>query len=678
MWVLYTKYHRNWRVKGMLSKEIVQRVGELVSGSRAKDFVREVSVFHRIQGSPGILRAMEFLKGEIERTTKADVEIIKYPVGDKEPIGSWDDLYAWTPRSATLELIEPETGLLADFQAEPISLAAFSTSADVEAEVVYVGKGLTDADYDGKDVRGKIVLTESKAAQTHRPACIERGAIGVLTFIPPSGRDEIASIRRYEGLWPRMGEGDKTRFGFSLTQADGLRLKNWIEEGKTVRVRAHVDADLGTGINPVLSAVLPGKDTTKEILLIAHICHPHPGANDNASGSAALLETLRVISRMLEEKTLETLDHNIRFLWVPEWHGTIRYIKETADLSRIKAVINVDMVGGDPAKIGSTLHLIRTPYSCPSTLNNVVRYWLEQEAKREVPRKQGGSIVPSIWDYRTYSAGSDHFMFTDLTLSIPAVMLNQFPDKYYHTSMDTPDQICPKQMAFVSRALILSTVTLAVPSLVTKEILLGEVAREGSELLTRTCVLGVEELGLCEENPEDVYPRVMRWLEYAKELGERTLQKAEEEWSLITVQKAILQAMQGALELEYTSKMMVARKAYEGACVGIGLEAKDEVLPDIGKIGLEVEVKRKLKYALSPTYFTTRAEGGPAKFTKMQEEDHHLLDRVDELLNLCKDWTLLSTIWDRLCFQFGKIDPIVIRNLADDLAALDLIELRDV
>ncbi len=662
----------------MLSNDIARRVAELVSGIRAKDYVREISIFHRIQGSPGIHQAMEYLREEIGRISGAEVEILKYDASGKETIGTWEDLVAWTPRSATLELIEPERGVLADFNAEPISLAAFSCSASVEAEVVYVGKGLEKADYQNKDVKGKIILTKSKAATVHKIACIEHGAIGILTFVPPTGIDEIAAMRRYEGLWPRVKDIKQTRFGFALTQADGLRIKNWLEEGKTVRVRAEVDAEFNNGTNPVLTAVIKGKDPSQEILLIAHACHPHPGANDNASGSAAILETLRVLSRMIKEGTIEEPEYSIRFMWVPEWHGTIKYIDANADRLKLRAVINVDMVGADPAKTGSVLHLYRTPYSLPSTLNNIIRYWLREEAKRDVGKGHGGSLVPSIWDYRVYSAGSDHFMFTDSTIGIPAVMLNQDPDKYYHTSIDTPDQICPKQMAFVSRVLVLSAISLSMPKQVIKEIMLAEVGQEISELLTRTCYWGVDKLGRCEGDPEEVYPRVMRWLGYARDLSMKTLQKAAEEWALITVQRALLEAIKGSIELDYTSKMMVARKAYEGACIEVGLEAKDEILPDIGKIGLEVEVKRSIKYALSPSYFIDSIKDGAAKYTRIRKEHADILNRVDELLNLSDDWTLLSEIWDRLCFQFGMMEPKVLLDVIDDLKALKIIDVREV
>ena len=175
-------------------------------------------------------------------------------------------------------------------------MIAHSTSAEIETEVVYVGKGLNASDYDELDVKGKLVLTESKAKDVHQIACIKHGAAGVLTFVPPTGIDELAELRRYDAIWPSAEEKDKATFGFALKQGDGVKMKQWLLENKVVSVKAKVDATLSDGKLQVLSALIPGEDKNKEIWLAAHLCHPHPGANDNASGSGALLEVLRVLS----------------------------------------------------------------------------------------------------------------------------------------------------------------------------------------------------------------------------------------------------------------------------------------------------------------------------------------------------------------------------------------------
>jgi len=68
-------------------------------------------------------------------------------------------------------------------------------------------KGMTQEDYDGKDISGKIVLTTGRASMIYRSACIERDAIGFLTYIPPSGNDEIANMyEAYHDLHPPGGE----------------------------------------------------------------------------------------------------------------------------------------------------------------------------------------------------------------------------------------------------------------------------------------------------------------------------------------------------------------------------------------------------------------------------------------------------------------------------------------
>jgi len=47
----------------------------------------------------------------------------------------------------------------------------------------------------------------------------------------------------------------------------------------------------------------------------------------------------------------------------------------------------------------------------------------------------------------SFSAGSDHYILSDPSVGIPTPMLIQWPDKYYHTSADTPDKVSPDSLA---------------------------------------------------------------------------------------------------------------------------------------------------------------------------------------------------------------------------------------
>ncbi|MHA1908588.1 MAG: DUF4910 domain-containing protein [Candidatus Thorarchaeota archaeon] len=662
----------------LLPDEMVEAVVDSVSGIKALDYVIGISQFHRIQASPGLMDSLQYVKTEVEKVSKAKVKLHEYIAKGEGSIGKWENLYGWTPKKAKLELLEPEKKTLADFSSEPISLAAFSASSDAEAEVVYIGKGLKPEDYEGKDISGKIVLSTSRASDVYKAACVERDAIGVLTFIPPSGIDEIASIRRYEGIWPEQGEKESTKFGFALTQADGVKLKNWLEEGKAIKVKAKVDAALGDGKQGALSAVLEGKDKTKEVWFVAHICHPHPGANDNASGSAALVEALRVLSQLIKEGKIEQPDFSIRFIWMPEWYGMIEYIdKEKDALSKCKFVINADMVGANPCLSGSVLNLFRTPFSVPSTLNNVASHWLCVESDRKHDPSKGGTLAPFKWQYSPYSPGSDHFMFTDSTVSIPAIMLNQYPDKFYHTSTDTTDKIDVAQMARASRILVLSALTLAHPRYTCKERLLTIVRNEIIDIMQKITIDGATELGRCLDNPEKVYPRLLKWLTYAKELGHATLDKAEEEWHLIAEQIAIKDALKTSLEMIYTTEMVIARKAYLGACAEVGLEAKEDGQFDLESIKSTKQIKRKLKYALPPGALTKDSPERRVKYGALSIEKMEIFGRIDELLNLSNDWVRLDDVWDKLCFQFGKFDMNLLEDLVKDLGEIGVLEIKE-
>ncbi len=663
----------------MLPEEIIKAVTNSISGIRAKDYASSISTFHRIQGSPGFLEAVEYLKSAMESVSDVEVETFEYPADGKIVIDTWKNPLSWEGKSGRLELVEPEEKILGDFSAEPISLVAHSTSAEIESDVVYVGEGVKDSDYEGKDVKGKIVLAEGIARFVHRVACIKHGAAGLMTFVPPEGIDEYAELRRYDAIWPDVDEKDKVKFGFALKQGDGIKMKQWLQKRKVVTVKAKVDANLYTGKLQVLSALIPGENKSKEVWLVAHLCHPHPGANDNASGSAALMEIIRTLSLLLKEDKIPKPAFSIRFLWIPEWSGTIQFIHNKPDiLKRCQAMINLDMVGADPTKSGSILNLYRTPFSLPTTLNNVVRYWLKHEAKGKDNRLEGGMVAPLPFEYSQYSAGSDHFILTDSTIGIPALMLNHFPDRFYHTSTDTPDKLDTRQMAYVSRIGALSVLSLVLPKHVYEETVLTETRNEFIELMQRVSLRGVTELSRCLGDPEKIYPRVLRWLGFTHDLGQETLDIAAEEWSLISEQEALRQSLKTSLQMVYTTEMVVARKAYEGACAEVGLQAmqEDQIVLDAESFG--VEVKRIYDHAMSPEFIMNKLGDKAPEYMKMRKEQKEIFDALDEMFNLSKEWTALDIIWDRICFQFDEIASGKLLKIVKDFTEAGIIESRRV
>jgi hypothetical protein len=341
-------------------------------------------------------------------------------------------------------------------------------------------------------------------------------------------------------------------------------------------------------------------------------------------------------------------------------------------------MVNLDMVGADQCKSGSVLKVYRTPFSLPTTLNNVVGHWLQHPDVRKGDVREGGSISPRVYDYVRYGAGSDHFMFTDSTVKIPAIMLNQDPDKFYHTSTDSIDKLDTVQMAYATRIAVLSALTYAYPKKACKELILTSVRNEGISLMQEVSELEIRKLARCLGNPEKIYPRLLKWLRYAHDVAEKTLEVAKTEWPLIAEQESFREALDTSLEMAYSSEMLMARKAYEGACAEVGLEPKEEDQIDFEDVGFQKEIKRKIKYALSPGGLVQGLGKEGMKYVKYREEDEYVFDRIDELLNLAHDWNSLDTIYDLLCFQFGTFDDRRLSEVVKDLEKLEMIETRDV
>ncbi len=75
---------------------------------------------------------------------------------------------------------------------------------------------------------------------------------------------------------------------------------------------------------------------------------------------------------MIDAKKLEAPARTIRFVWPSEMTGTIAYLTRYPEIAgRIKAAIHLDMVGGDPVKTKSVLHITRSPWSASSITDEV-------------------------------------------------------------------------------------------------------------------------------------------------------------------------------------------------------------------------------------------------------------------------------------------------------------------
>jgi len=432
------------------------------SGQQTKHLVSRLSLLHRTNTSPGLLAACELIEQLAGDAGLAEVQLHRYPTGGSGFWWTWKKPWAWTPRSATLRLVSPSTEVLARFDDVPCSLGqncAPTPPGGIEAELVDVGAGLSDADYEGRDVQGKVVLISGTGWNTKllTKLAAVHGAVGVIS----DGLVEMPPVRTRENAPEQIGysrvwtEADGSSiFYFGIDRHTMLRLKELLKGGDApVRVHALVDSQLGDGVEPVVSGVIRGATKPdEEIVFVAHICHAAPGANDNASGAAMILHLARAWTRLIASGQLPAPERTIRFLWLPEWYGTAAYMSANPEWPfQVKAALCCDMVGEDQQLCGGPLLLERTPDTVPSYLNDLAERILEQMVSGT--GSYFGASAPSLWKYQVadYGGGSDHSFFIDSSFRVPALYIGHWPDRFYHSSHDTPDKVDPAELERVAQ-----------------------------------------------------------------------------------------------------------------------------------------------------------------------------------------------------------------------------------
>lgn len=391
----------------------------------------------------------DFLLKKLKEYGIEDAEIIDLPTRSEK---------TWDAESAELWVTQPELHKLADLKEVPASLCSGSVTTDNTAGLVYVGPGDREEFYQGKDVKGKIVLVNG-APELARRLAVEkfgaRGLIGYESSHPEYDPDQVGwnSIR--------FSEKESPTFAFMVSTRQGQELRDSLEQGTPIEVRAVCKTQQVPYKEQMVSALLPGRDfPEEELVFTAHLFEglTMRGANDNDSGVVAVLETARSLRKLVLDGRIPPLRRSVRFLFVPEISGTAAYIeKYPAIAKRFFANINEDMVGEALARGRSFFNLERTPYSLPSTLNDVIESifrWVdvtqnknwEYEGENLDIVSPNGSGDPFYYSIKGFAGGSDHIVFNDGGVGVPAVTFNGWPDMWYHTSHDTPDKSDPTQL----------------------------------------------------------------------------------------------------------------------------------------------------------------------------------------------------------------------------------------
>lgn len=364
------------------------------SGARIFEDVKTLTddLGPRSSGTEREKAAADFIADRL-RSLGYDVSLQEFSVGNQ--IG----------RDSKLDVLSP--------QANVVSLAmGNSAPGRVEGRLVVAGLGRT-GDYPPES-RGAIVLLRRGEITFEEKLnnAAAAGAVGAVVF------------NNEAGIFPGTA-GSSSIPAVTISMEDGERLATAARSGET-NVRLEVGAVSASSSQNVVARP-PGKEC--ETVTGGHYdsVPQAPGANDNASGAATVLEIAAVLSGRDEKGS------NCFVLFGAEELGLIgsrNYVSQLdkSAKERLKAMLNLDMVGvGDQTwwLIGSE-SLVRRMNEIAGSLNI-------QTEPHELER----------------GASSDHASFT--AEGIPAVMFHRWEDNLLHTPQDVTSRVQPQYLEEAAR-----------------------------------------------------------------------------------------------------------------------------------------------------------------------------------------------------------------------------------
>ena len=456
-----------------LSDEEIRTLSNEISGDRAFEHIRWLSHWHRDSGMEGFFKARDYV---MQAAREAGVDEVRFVEQKLEGPN-------YTARAGELWMVEPVELKLADIGEHAVYLADMSRDADVTAELVDIGDGTEEA-LKGLDVKGKIVLTSGPPQRAVETAVGKRGAVGVVTYITSENRspldfpDQIA--------WQRIDSqppaGSKGTFAFVLPprKGDTLRrilhtdaMQDYFATGKMTKggrvvLKAKVDTDVGEapGRTGFVEAVIRGtRPGAQQIVLTAHLQEEQGSANDDGSGCANLLELARTFAKLIREGKMKRPLRDLRFWWTDEISSEYQlFSAHPEEVKKILANVHQDMTGANQAMGSRVQHLIFAPHSRTSYLDaifeSVGTYVINTNNAFLAASRQGGLPRPFTRPlYATrgtrqgynarfvpYFDSSDHLVFLEGAIGVPAVALINWDDPYIHSSDDDLFQVDQTQL----------------------------------------------------------------------------------------------------------------------------------------------------------------------------------------------------------------------------------------
>jgi Zn-dependent M28 family amino/carboxypeptidase len=372
----------------------------------------------RVAGGPAEKAAADYIAAQME-SYGLDVEIQEFGI-----------LYFEELSSPVLEETSPTP--MTYVEGTDFATMSYSGSGDVTADIQAVDLLIppTGGSTSGCEADDFVGFGAGNIALMQRGTCtfgekaanaLAAGAVGAIIFNEGNAADRTGLL--FGTLGGPVGEIPVVGTTFAL----GEGLYNQLSSGP-VQVHMVVDAISEERTSQDVIGTLVGTKPDQGIVYIGghyDSVSAGVGANDDASGVAAMLEAARVLSDK-GHRTKATLKFIAFGSEETGLDGSYNYIDANYDEVSTKGIgmVNLDMVA-----VGDILQIGNIDYGIPGTGGNQIKEYAQQKA----------TAMGISWEPFQAGENSDHTYFEQV--GVPAVFLTQSPDPYYHTAQDSLDKI---------------------------------------------------------------------------------------------------------------------------------------------------------------------------------------------------------------------------------------------
>jgi hypothetical protein len=221
-------------------------------------------------------------------------------------------------------------------------LACFSPSTPLRTSRLTFVKSL--GDIDKKRIDSGAVLLDRHPSFEMYDEVAEAGARCILCY-QASNRCTYTSFP----MIMTLRESDKNPIPvFDISNLAGERIREALEQGIPVTIKYSSKTLIVKGHPKTVVATLTGR-TDSCYILCAHgdADSGGPGADDNASGDAGVLEVARILNAMVRSKIVPSPAKTVKFIiWGSEYFSSSSYVRRNGkELGKILGVINYDEIG---------------------------------------------------------------------------------------------------------------------------------------------------------------------------------------------------------------------------------------------------------------------------------------------------------------------------------------------